>query len=179
MRLFTALDPPDAVSEHLSALQSPSALDARWSPPSQFHVTLRFIGETDPERAARYEDALTQITLPPVECVPYGLDALPSRQSPRVLIVGLERTNDLMALYRSVSDALEREGLAPEERTYRPHVTLARLNDESPEAVNRFIRTHDGSSLPSFEVRAFFLYESILTSDGARHERRASFSLVP
>lgn len=178
MRLFTALDPPDAVSEHLAALQSPSALDARWSPPSQFHVTLRFIGDTEPDRAARYEEALAKITLPPVECIPHGLDALPSRRSPRVLVVGLERTNDLLALYRSVSDALEREGLAPDEQTYRPHVTLARLNDDSPEAVHRFIRTHDAASLPSFEVSAFFLYESILTPDGARHQQRASFSLV-
>jgi 2'-5' RNA ligase len=81
-----------------------------------------------------------------------------------------------MTLYHAVSDTLEAEGLAPEDRTYRPHVTLARLDDR-PESVHAFLQENDDLSLPSFTSEALHLYESTLTPDGAVHERRASVAL--
>lgn len=177
MRLFTALDLPDAVHEEVAELRAPEDLDARWSSPAQYHVTLRFIGEVGSDRAADFEGALDQVETPPATCTPYGLDVLPSRRNPRVLVLGLERTDSLLSVYRAVSSALVEEGLEPEDRTYRPHVTLARLDDLSPKIVHAFLDTHDAKPLPSFDVETFHLYESTLTPDGAIHERRASFSL--
>lgn len=177
MRLFTALDLPDPVRDRLGRVQVPNALDARWTPPSQFHVTLRFIGDTDAAQVTQYETALQKIEADPVQCIPYGLDVLPSRRNPSVLILGLERTDDLVSLYTAVSGALETHGLAPEDRTYRPHVTMARLGDLSPTVVHHFINEHEPDSLPSFTADAFHLYESTLSRDGAIHERRASFPL--
>lgn len=177
MRLFTALDLPDDLRAQYAGLQTPEALDARWTSPEQFHVTLRFIGETGSSQAAEYEEALTKIDAPAAECVPYGLDVLPSRRNPSVLIVGLERRASLLSVYHSVSEALEAEGLEPDSRKYRPHVTLARLDDCSAETVHRFLDAHDASDLPSFTAEAVHLYESTLTSDGAVHERRATYSL--
>ncbi len=179
MRLFTAIDLPEDVQQHYADLQTPNDLDARWTDPDQFHVTLRFIGDASPNQTARYEDALANIDAPTVECIPYGLDVLPSRRNPSVLIVGLERTDDLMAVYRAVCDALESEGLDPEDRTYRPHVTLARLDDVPARAVHEFLDDHDALSLPSFQADAVHLYESTLTQEGAIHDRRASVPLGP
>ena len=177
MRLFTALDLPEAIRDRFAELQTPEALSARWTSPDQFHVTVRFIGNATTEEARRYETALSQIDADSVECVPYGLDALPSRRDPSVLIVGLERTDDLLRVYRTVSEALEREGVDPEDRSYRPHVTLARLGDVSASAVHTFLDNHD-APLPAFSVDTLHLYESTLTSAGANHERRASFPLA-
>lgn len=178
MRLFTALNLPDDVRSTIAALRAPDQLDARWTDPDQYHITLRFIGEVDADTAARYQAALASIDAPEAECTPYGLDVLPSRRNPSVLIVGLERTESLLSTYRAVSNALESEGLDPEERTYRPHVTLARLDDLSPETVHTFLDAHDASNLPSFHTEYAHLYESTLTPDGAVHERRASFELA-
>ncbi|MEF8797242.1 MAG: RNA 2',3'-cyclic phosphodiesterase [Salinivenus sp.] len=178
MRLFTALDPPDALRTKAAQLRAPDALDARWSSPDQYHVTLRFLGEVGSDRAARYDTALAEVDAAPPECCPYGLDVLPSRRHPSVLILGLDRTDSLLALYESVSTALEAEGLDPEERTYRPHLTLARLNDVPAETVHRFLDRHDAGDLPSFRPDRFHLYESTLTPDGAVHDRRASYSLA-
>lgn len=177
MRLFTALDLPDDVRSDIASLRASDQLDARWTVPDQYHITLRFIGEVDADTAARYESALASIEAPEAECRPYGLDVLPSRRNPSVLIVGLERTDSLLATYQAVSDVLETEGLAPEDRTYRPHVTLARLNGLSPKTVHSFLSTHDASSLSSFRGTQAHLYESTLTPDGAVHERQASVAL--
>jgi 2'-5' RNA ligase len=178
MRLFTALDPPDALRTTAAQLRAPGALDARWSSPDQYHVTLRFLGEVESDRAARYNTALERVDAAPPECRPYGLDVLPSRRHPSVLILGLERTDSLLALYESVSTALAAEGLDPEERQYRPHLTLARLNDVPAETVHRFLNRRDAGALPPFRPDRFHLYESTLTPDGAVHDRRASYSLV-
>jgi 2'-5' RNA ligase len=177
MRLFTALDLPESIHAEVADLRALEHLDARWSPPSQYHVTLRFIGDVNSDRAAQFEEALGEVDAAPATCTPYGLDVLPSRQNPRVLILVLERTESLLSLYRDVSTVLQHEGLEPEDRTYRPHVTLARLDDLSPENVHVFLETHEAGSLASFQVESFHLYESTLTPDGAIHERRASFLL--
>ncbi len=177
MRLFTALDLPGDVRSAIAALRAPDRLDARWTAPAQYHITLRFIGETDADTAPRYEDALASISAPAPECHPYGLDVLPSRRNPSVLVVGVERTGSLLSTYQAVSRALEAEGLDPEERTYRPHVTLARLDDRSPETVHAFLDAHDAADLPPFRAQQVHLYESTLTDEGAVHERRASFDL--
>lgn len=177
MRLFTALDLPSAIRERYADLQAPEALDARWPSPHQFHVTVRFIGDATPDQAERYESALLTLDAPSVECIPYGLDVLPSRHNPSVLIVGLERTPPLMSVYQAVSTALENEGLDSDPRSYQPHVTLARLNNCPASIVHAFLKERADVPLPSFSVNALHLYESTLMSDGAIHERRASVRL--
>jgi 2'-5' RNA ligase len=177
MRLFTAIDLPEGFRDELAEVQSPSALDARWTDPDQFHVTLRFIGDTAPDDSRRYEEALADVTGSPARCTPYGLDVLPSRRSPKVLVLGLERTGSLLSLYDDVEAALNSEGVDPEDRKYRPHVTLARLDDTPPEAAHAYLRNQDAMSFPAFEATRFILYESTLTSNGAVHEPQAVFSL--
>lgn len=178
MRLFAAVDVPDSLREALSAFQDEGDLDARWTSPEQFHVTLRFIGDVDEEQARRYETALSGVDVPPAQYIPYGLDVIPSRRSPRVLILGLERTDSMMALYNAVSEALESEGLEPEGRTYRPHVTIARLDDARREAVHSFLQAHEEYSFDPFEADQFVLYESTLTPEGAIHEPIATYELA-
>lgn len=179
MRLFTAIDIPETLRDDLSALQESEVLAVRWSDPEQFHVTLRFIGEVSEAQAVRYEEALADVDAEPVQCAPYGLDVLPSRRSPRVLMLGLERTDSIMGLYDAVSDRLEAEGVDPEDRTYRPHVTLGRLDDADPESVQDFLHAHEEHSFPPFEADRFVLYESTLTQDGAIHEPQAIYPLAP
>ncbi|PSQ87139.1 MAG: RNA 2',3'-cyclic phosphodiesterase [Bacteroidetes bacterium QS_3_64_15] len=182
MRLFTAIDIPDSLRNDLAALQGADASAVRWSDPEQFHVTLRFIGDVSEEPSRRlsgYEELLGEVDVAPVRCRPYGLDVLPSRRSPRVLMLGLERTDSMMALYNAVSDALEAEGLAPEDRTYRPHVTIARLDDADRDAVHDFLCAHSNQSFPTFEAEQFVLYESTRTPDGAIHKPLASYPLRP
>jgi len=177
MRLFTALDIPDTLREELSDLQDTDVLAAQWSDPDQFHVTLRFIGELSKAQAVQYEEALADVHAGPVRCDPYGLDVLPSRRSPRVLMLGLERTDSIMELYEAVSDALELEGLDPEDRKYRPHVTIGRLDDVKPKDVHDFLRAHEEYTFSAYETEQFVLYESTLRPDGAIHEPQAVYPL--
>lgn len=182
MRLFTAFDPPDALRDRIASFCDAAAsdvptddVDVRWTSPATYHVTVRFIGDVDD--AARYASALETVDVPAFTAHPYGLDVLPARRHPRVLVVGLDLTDGLRALYDAVSDALEGEGLEAESRRFRPHLTLARFQDADPEAVHHFLRAQSATFDP-FEVNAIHLYQSTLHPDGAVHDRRRTYRLA-
>src|SRR5690606_27019272 len=66
-RLFLAvpLGPaPRAAIEGALDTAEPSKLDARFVPANNWHVTLRFLGDTHPATRARIEDELTTLRLP-------------------------------------------------------------------------------------------------------------------
>ena len=58
MRLFVGLELPHALSERLAGLAGGLA-GARWVPPENYHVTLRFIGELPGYRAEEVDLALS------------------------------------------------------------------------------------------------------------------------
>src|SRR5437764_90814 len=93
MRLFTGLDLPDDVVEKLEELVrrlKPSAQVA-WSPPSNWHITTKFIGEWKEERLGELTAALG--TLPgrdPIPVAMRGLGFYPHARSAKILYCGVE-----------------------------------------------------------------------------------------
>jgi RNA 2',3'-cyclic 3'-phosphodiesterase len=60
VRLFVAVWPPAHVVSLLRSLDRPHRRELRWTTEDQWHVTLRFLGEADPEPvAAVLREALT------------------------------------------------------------------------------------------------------------------------
>ena len=179
-RLFTALDLPSSTVDVLHAFQQQHDLgvSTRWTPPDNLHITLRFIGEVDDEQAEAVETSLGEARhRAPFDVAPIGLGVLPSRRNPRVLTVRIDPTEPLRALYRALQDVLVAANVEREERTFRPHVTLARLKDASPERLYETLRDLPGPSLDPFSVDRFYLYESTLTPDGAVHTVRREYPL--
>ncbi len=176
-RLFVAIDAPPSWHAPLHAIVD-DAFPARWTPPEQYHVTLRFIGEVPTARTAAVEAALTGVQVAPFTLKTHGLLAFPSRRRPRVLAVGIEKTPPLARLHAAVGEVLDLVGISPETRPYRPHLTVARLKGAPPEAVHAYVRAHEDVQLDPFSVQHFHLYESTLHPDGARHEQIYSAALT-
>jgi len=180
-RLFTALDLPSRSLDALRSFRESADLPAgaRWTPVDNHHITLRFIGEVDEDQAASIEKALAVVRTAPFEVTPVGLGVLPSRRKPRVLTVRIDPTEPLRTLYSALQNTLVTVGIDPENRTYRPHITLARLQDAQAERLYAALRDLDGPSLASFTADEYILYESTLTPDGAVHTIRSRFPLAP
>ena len=51
-RMFIAAWPPSAVLDALDALPRRDVAGVRWTTREQWHVTLRYLGDVDPDRAA-------------------------------------------------------------------------------------------------------------------------------
>lgn len=183
MRLFVALDFPGAVRERLRELIArlkAGASDARWVRPEGMHITLKFIGETDPAKVDSIRAALGTIHSPqPVELNFRGLGFFPHERQPRVLWCGAEASPNLAQLAADVERVFEPLGFPAEARAFVPHLTLARF--PSSKGIKEIVRA--ANDLKSYEFGSareteFHLIESMLKPSGAEYNRLASFAFV-
>lgn len=164
-RLFVAIRPPDPVRDLL--LRTMGGISgARWQSDEQLHLTLRFIGEVDRHRADDIHAALGAIHHPRFAVAVNGLGTFDRRGQPETVWAGVAPHEPLKALHKKVDQAIARVGVAPDERAYLPHITLARLKRSSG-SVRGLLEQSGGLKSPSFPVDGFALMESKLTPEGA------------
>lgn len=171
VRLFVALDLPDAARAALVRFRDAVAEPAVWRPlrEASFHVTLAFLGHRPEEDVERVASVLRGLDPwePPELALADGL-LLPPRGA-RVLTVALvDPGGTLGTLQAAVSAGLADAGLyEPESRPFRPHVTVARLRSGA-----RAPRALDAAPEPlAFSAGAVTLYRSRLERGGAVYER--------
>lgn len=181
LRLFAAVAIPD---EHLTWLkESTGGLrelwpHARWTPPENQHVSLKFLGTTPPDRLEPISQVMKMVASgrPRAEVSLGQLGSFPSSTRVRVLWAGLEDSGDLLAgLAGDLGSALEPLGYPVEEREFRPHLTLARFRE--PVRPADPLPELDTGSLPSVPVNSIELFRSHLSPRGARYEVVESFPL--
>lgn len=173
-RLFVAIDLPDTVKAPLDGLSRELPL-ASWVRLEQLHLTLRFIGEVSQQTLSGAKQALQRVRFACFPLTLCGVGHFPPRSHPRVLWVGMEGCEPLLALQREVELALIDAGIPPEERPFSPHITLARLKETAPSAVIQFEKVHAEIACPTFQVSEFILYSSLLTRQGAIHTKEAVY----
>jgi|ERR1700728_443120 len=180
MRLFVALDIPDAVRRALRELMArlkPECSDARWVRPEGIHVTLKFLGETDGAKLNSITSALS--ALHPVGQVQLdfrGIGFFPNEFHPRVIWCGVEASPNLATLATSVDRALQPLGFSAETRAFTPHLTLARF--DSHKGLDTLVRA--ANNLKSYDFGSarqseFYLYQSVLKRGGSEYTRLATF----
>lgn len=172
MRLFVSIDLPgimDDVADLQEQFQAASGL--RFTDPAQTHVTLKFLGETDPDRLdtieAAVDRAVTKAAVSSFEVTVAGLGAFPSYEYITVIWVGVQDdANRLTRLHEMVEAELVDLGFDPEDHEFTPHATIARMEHAGgKDHVQTLLDTVD-PTLGTVEVDAVHLTESTLTDDG-------------
>jgi 2'-5' RNA ligase len=176
IRLFTALALPAAVRERLALVRAPLP-GARWVPPDNMHVTLRFIGEVEPLVAAEIDAVLARITAPAFDIRLAGLGTFGARGRVRALWAGVENSEPLARLQANIEAACVRAGLPPESRKFHAHVTLARCKNIRAAPAAEFVATHEGFDLSALPIDAFVLYSSRIGRSGAVYAPEAVYPL--
>jgi 2'-5' RNA ligase len=129
MRLFIAVWPPADVLDGLAALPRPAVAGLRWTSPSQWHVTMRFLGAlADDIEAIR---AFGNIRVDAIGAVRAAAGPALGRFGQRILhvpVAGLER------LAAEVDAATAEVGEPPDPRPFHGHITLARAKGRRPVA---------------------------------------------
>lgn len=175
MRLFTAIDLPDDLLLRLERLISALRSEAfiKWSPIDNVHITTKFVGEWPENRLDEVHQALS--TMParlPFEIEVKGFGWFPAQGLPRVLWSGVHSVDLLPALASDTEKALARLGIKPENKPYKPHITLARIQHVVPLSK---LRDKLDSMLPAvvgtFEASRFYLYESKPGSNASRYQQ--------
>ena len=116
MRLFVAARPTTPAVVAIDRLPRPEAPGVRWLPAEQWHVTLRFLGEADPEVVSA---ALAGLSAVPVEAV-LGPSTLLLGDT--VLVAPVAGLDGLAAAVAAVTAGV---GEPPEDRPFFGHITLS------------------------------------------------------
>jgi RNA 2',3'-cyclic 3'-phosphodiesterase len=178
MRLFVALDMPWSVREQLAALSGSGIPGARWVPPENYHLTLRFIGDIPSHIARDVDDALLGLRARGFSLTLTGLGTFAKGGVSSALWVGVERTPSLDHLRNKIETALQRCGLEPERRKFQPHVTLARLDNPAEAKVAAFVQAHNLFRTEPIPVEHFTLFSSLLCKDHAVYTPEAEYELA-
>jgi 2'-5' RNA ligase len=177
LRLFAAVEIPPEIAEELEPHQD-DLDDARWRDPEQMHVTLRFFGDV-PEPVADDLDAeLSGVTGEAFDLTLAGVGAFGLGHRARAIWAGVESSVQLKRLASRCESAARRAGLAPETRTYQPHVTLAYLRGLEPSALEHWRVKHALLRTSPFRVTWFGLYSSTLGGSGSSYRLERTYPLV-
>jgi 2'-5' RNA ligase len=176
-RLFVAIQPPLAIRERLLAAMG-GVINARWQSDEQLHLTLRFIGEVDRHGAADIVAALGRIHNPRFTLALDRIGQFDRRGRTDALWIGVSPQGAVEGLKRKIDQALVRVGVAPEQRAYLPHITLARFSRKPGDIGDFATRSGQLAKLP-FAVDNFTLYESHLAAEGATYVPLVRFALDP
>ena len=178
MRLFVALDLPDALRARLAAMAT-AIPGARWVPAENHHLTLRFIGEVAPDQAEEIDHALAALRGRAFLLTLAGVGTFRKAGRDTQLWVGAARSEPLERLQAKIETALQRAGLPAERRRFQPHVTLARLGDAPEGKLAGFVQTHNLFRAEPMTVEHFTLFSSRLGKTQAVYTPEVDYPLEP
>jgi len=171
LRAFLAISLPDEararVAEGAERLHA-AAPGARWVPPENLHLTLKFLGEICEDDVPRLVER-TSAKLAreaPFEVAFAGFGAFPNAREARVLWLGAARGAGALAkLARKLDAAARAIGAERERRPFAAHLTLARLREPARVEIERIPSPED----VAFTVEEVVLYESRPSPGGPRY----------
>jgi len=176
VRLFIAIDIPEEIKKNLLQI-SFGIPGAKWMEDDQIHLTLRFIGEVLGNTYLDITEALKHIKVKPFSIQLKGIGHFPPRKHPKVLWVGVEKSDELFQLKKKIDHILNTLHLDAEDRKFHPHITLARLKNSPASRVGLYIAENNLFKTEPIGVHDFHLYSSILNEKGALHQKEASYNL--
>ena len=144
---------------------------ASWVHRENYHVTLRFLGEIEPELTVELERIAQRVAerLEPFNLTLDRLGCFPSVERARVLWLGGEAAPAFRGLVSSLHHELRSLGFPQERKPTVAHVTLARVKGKPDPGLARVLdASRPGSGLEVCADR-IVLMESVLTPGGARY----------
>ena len=178
IRSFIAVELPEEVLEGLARLRKELERDehkfVKWVGPGGIHLTLKFLGNIPSKRVVEITKAIEEAAqgISPFHLEISGLGAFPSLKQARVFWVGIGGEVDkLSRLQQNIDSALAALGFTKEERSFVPHLTLARIRQGASPLERRSFGELVGSTIFEdkyhIEVEAISLMRSQLMPDGA------------
>ncbi len=185
MRLFIAVNLTRAVRQSIrQAIDRFPVADPpwRWVADEALHITLKFLGETKedliPGLATHLETVCRRR-----ECFAIRLGELggfPSLSRPRVIFYRVEEGFEaLTGLASEIDEILGEElAIAREERSFRAHVTIARIKKPLPRAITSEFEKMQALSNVTQTVSSVDIMRSELRREGAKYHMVKEIALL-
>lgn len=174
-RLFAGLEVPSPVSGVLSMLRG-GLPGARWIEPSDYHITLRFIGDIGNRQAAEIDSLLAEVSRRPIPMRISGLGSF-GGDKPHSVFAAVEPSRALSDLQSEVDRLIRACGVESDKRKFQPHVTLARLKGASSLDVADYLTSRGWFPPQSFIADRFVLFSSRVSTGGGPYMVETSYPL--
>jgi len=182
IRSFIAIELPDELKLGLTQLEARLKLDkqpwVKWVNPYSIHLTLKFLGNIAVDRTGEITRAIEAAVqgISPFHLEVKELGVFPNLRRVQVAWVGISGDVDkLSQLQKRIETTLTPLGFAPESRAFTPHLTLARLRDQTSlderQRFGQLIANAKFEAAYTIEVDAISLMRSQLTREGAIYSR--------
>jgi 2'-5' RNA ligase len=186
MRLFVSVDLPLSLADTVETVQAEfsEAAGLSFVDPKQAHFTLKFLGDTNPERLdkikATLRSAVDEADVEPFNCTVGGLGVFPSLDYITVVWLGVREGKgaaELTRLHEAVEAEMTALGFEAESHEFTPHITLARMDDARGKSVVQEVVEESDPTVGTFRVKSVRLTESTLTDSGPKYETVAEVDL--
>lgn len=179
MRIFVAIELPEAICEAIAVLQAQLGV-GRIVQPDNLHLTLAFLGEIEPFEAELLHEALEGVDWGPGPQVALaGLEVFGSAERPEALVLGVRPNRELTRWHNAVLGAARAVGLVLARRRFRPHVTLARFRKGAGPGelarLGQFLSAQGDVALSPFHADRLAMVRSTLGQGAPRHEVLAQY----
>ena len=173
-RLFIAVPLTEQARDKIAAALPP--LPGRRVPPQNWHFTLRFLGDTERERRDQLALTLGRTRLGRSFSICFdGLGAFPRARRARIIWLGVtDGARELVSLAEAVESAVRRSDFPADERPFKPHLTLSRV--EPPRAVADLLGAQPALDV-TMPVSEVVLVRSSLGAGPAKYEVVEKFLL--
>ncbi|MGA7161526.1 MAG: RNA 2',3'-cyclic phosphodiesterase [Bacteroidota bacterium] len=182
-RTFIGIFPPPHIQSAIAEIQSPLKIDApiiRWEAQKKFHVTMKFLGDVQPEQLNRLLPLLIQegqsmnqftITLA-------NIGFFPATHSPKVVWIGSlgDENVPLSSCFSHVDSMCIAAGFKKEERQFHPHITLGRVKGKISENLIKKIENTTFEPL-QFLCTELLIMKSDLSPSGSAYSQLSNIPL--
>ena len=190
-RLFFSINPPPDVIRHLSTIQSEvrhvleagwdSHRSVRWTRPTQFHLTVLFLGHVPSSEITTLEGVATELMASFSELPTLTLDnvgSFPAFHRPRVLWVGCRSNVLLQQLQSRFLAAFSQRVPLKENAGSYPHITIARFRHLPRRFGERMRLLSEKHRFPEciWKVNSVSLMRSVAGPEGAEYTCLSNFS---
>jgi len=137
----------------------------KWVEPVNFHLTLKFFGETPVSQIEKINKELERICnkFEPFSMIINKVGIFGSSYKPRVIWLGFKEEELLKKLGKKVLSHLNDAGFLSDRQNFVPHLTIARIKKiDHKESLRKTISHFQNIQLPQLKINSFHLYESIL-----------------
>jgi len=176
--LFFALSVPDPVRALAGRLQDEARRSlgpARYPELEGLHITLAFLGPTDPARAPALLDLAARAAGPGFALRTAGSGGFPRPGRARILWLGFAPQPALGSLAERLREALKAGGVAYDDKPFAPHLTLARFRE--PVDLGRAVFPIQAPV--AFELRELGLFQSVPGPRGNSYRTLGSLPFTP
>jgi RNA 2',3'-cyclic 3'-phosphodiesterase len=170
-RLFVAIEvePNDAFIDFYNALSGSLKHESiKWVEIFNFHITLKFLGETEEDVILAISKELQRIskTFSNFKLNIAKTGIFGSKHDPKVIWLGLE-SETLNNLGKSVIDGMNKVGFIADRQNFVPHLTLGRIKKLTDNKYfQKMISDNKEKFIQTIYVDKFYLIESVLHKSG-------------